>query len=225
MRYPLVDQIRGMAVALMVFFHFFYDMNLFRFVEIDFYNDLFWFGLPRLIVFLFLIAVGLSLCIAHTPKVNWKKFGKRWAILASLAFSISLITYLLFPERWVYFGTLHCIAVCSLIGIFFLRHPKTSLALAATLLIPHISGIYSYPWIKLNHQAMDYIPALPWVGVLLIAIFLYHKNFHLWIPPKNKLTDFLTLLGKHALVIYMAHQPLLFGFSWLCYQLKVFIES
>ena len=44
-RYLILDHIRGLAVVLMVFFHFSYDLNVFGFIKVDMFNDPFWFGL------------------------------------------------------------------------------------------------------------------------------------------------------------------------------------
>ena len=65
-RYAIIDQIRGVAIVLMVFFHLFFDLKMFGAVSINFSKDPFWYFIPRLIVFLFLIAVGLSLALVHS---------------------------------------------------------------------------------------------------------------------------------------------------------------
>ena len=128
-RFPFLDQIRGFAVLLMIIFHFFYDLRLFHFNQIDFKNNPFWFGLPRFIVFLFMLSVGMSLALVHHRGIRWKKFLERWLILVFFAAMVTLSTYFLFPTRWVYFGTLHSIAVCSLLGLLFIDKPHFSIML------------------------------------------------------------------------------------------------
>lgn len=210
-RYPLLDQIRGFAIVLMIIFHFSYDLAVFGHVQIEFQKDPFWWGFPRLIVFLFLTAVGISLRVVHVPDYRWKPFWKRWFKLALFAVLISFSTYFAFPDRWIYFGTLHSIAVTSLMAIPFVRFPRLSGVLALAFLIPVVFFRWSLPWIELPHKSMDYIPAFPWVGVVFLGIFLHSVNFHKLNLPNIRLLRGLSWMGKHSLLIYMLHQPILYG--------------
>lgn len=108
-RYPFVDQLRGIAVILMVIFHFCFDLNFHHFISINIFS-FFWRSFASIIIILFLFTVGMSLVLAHTPKIQWKKFFKRFALLCFLAIFISISTYCLFPKNWIFFGvfTLYC---------------------------------------------------------------------------------------------------------------------
>lgn len=215
-RFPLIDHIRGFAIVLMIFFHFFYNLNLFKYVTIDFQRDLFWFILPRIIVMLFLFCVGISLPLGHLPSIKWPKFCKRFAFVTIGAVGISVITYILFPTRWIYFGTLHCIALCSLLALPFIKYPKISLITGATLLIPGFFKI-TIPWFTMSHRSMDYIAPFPWLGWVLIGIFTFHVNFHRINTEKLIGGRYLSFLGRHSLIIYLTHQPLLYGLVFIFY--------
>ncbi len=195
----------------MIIFHFSYDLAVFGHVNIQFQKDPFWWGFPRLIVFLFMIAVGMSLRLVHIPEFRWKHFWQRWLKLAAFAVIISISTYFAFPDRWIYFGTLHSIAVCSLMAVGFVRYPKICGVLAMAFLLPVVFFKWSLPWIELPHKSMDYIPAFPWVGVVFLGIFLHSVNFHKLTPPDIKPLRGLAWMGKHSLLIYMLHQPILYG--------------
>lgn len=210
-RYNIVDEIRGLAIVLMIIFHFFYDLNVLKFVKINFAQDPFWWGFPRVIVFLFFLSVGLGLPMVHTPQIKWKKFWQRFLKIAGLAILISLVTYFLFPKRWIYFGTLHSIAVCSILALPFLRLPKLALLVFLALAIPSAFFKLDIPWIILHEFSMDYISPFPWLGVVGLGIFLFHKNFHHIQLGMEPLLKPLRFLGKHSLVIYVLHQPLIFG--------------
>ena len=214
-RFPIVDEIRGLAICLMIFFHFSFDLNLFNYAKIDFSNDYFWWLLPRIIVFLFLFTVGLSLGITHQNQIKWKKFWQRFLKIILFALIISSATYILFPEKWIYFGTLHCIALCSLLGLPFLKSPYLCLLIFLGLFLPSIFFDWNIPWFELNHSSLDYISPFPWFGAVTLGIFLFHKKFHHLEPPEKPPLKFLAFLGKNALVIYLFHQPIMFGSLWL----------
>jgi uncharacterized membrane protein len=214
-RFPIVDEIRGLAIVLMIFFHFSFDLNLFNFVKIDFSNNPFWYLLPRIIVFLFLFSVGLSLGIGHRDQIKWKKFWQRLIKIVLFALIISLSTFLIYPDKWIYFGTLHCIALCSLWALPFLRLPSLCLLIFLGLFIPSIFLDWNIPWFEMDHYSLDYISPFPWFGAVTLGIFLFHKNFHHLTLPVNPIFKFLGFLGRNALIIYLVHQPLMFSLIWL----------
>jgi uncharacterized membrane protein len=199
----------------MIFFHFCFDLYHFGYLNIDIIREPFWYFLPRLIVFLFLFAVGMSLKLTHEDKIKWESFWKRFFKISALALVISLVTYFLFPENWIYFGTLHAIALISLLSLPFLKRPNLSLCFALLLFIFSIGFGKNIPWFLLPHESWDYISPFPWVGASLLGIFAAHKGVHLWQIPANPLEGSLNLLGKHSLKIYLIHQPLLFGLVYL----------
>ena len=219
-RYPIIDLIRGFTIILMVFFHFSFDLDYFNFIDIDILHHPFWYFLPRLIVFLFFFAVGMSLKIAHQQKIYWKAFAKRQLKLIFFALLISIVTKYLFPDNWIYFGTLHCIAFISFIGLFFIHREKLALMIALALFIPSIFWDLNLPFFELPIQSFDYISPFPWLGALLIGIYATKLRLHLVKINPNRLIASLQYLGKHSLTIYLLHQPILFGIIFLVSKIK-----
>lgn len=219
-RYPIIDLIRGFTILLMVFFHSSFDLDYFHFIDIDILHHPFWYFLPRLIVFLFFFAVGMSLKIAHHQRIHWKAFGKRQLKLIFFAIIISLVTWYLFPENWIYFGTLHCIALISVIGLFFIHRENLALIIALMLFIPSIVWDKNIPFIELPIQSFDYISPFPWLGALLIGIYATKLQLHLVKINSNRLIASVQYLGKHSLLIYLLHQPILFGIIFLVSKIK-----
>ena len=217
-RYFIIDQIRGAAIVLMIFFHLFFDLTIFGALTINFSKNPFWYFLPRLIVFLFLIAVGLSLSLVHEEKVYWKKFLPRFYKISVLAICISIITWFLFPTTWVYFGTLHCIALCSVMALPLLRYPRLALFISLSLIIPSALFDKNLPWFTLPHASMDYISPFPWFGVVCLGLFLKAKGFHTIHLGHGKVLSALSLLGRHSLKIYILHQPLIYGTLYLFFR-------
>lgn len=217
-RLHLPDCLRLLAMALMIFYHFSYDLVFFRYIYFDIMTEPFWWFLPRLIVFLFLFTVGWSLHLVHAEKIKWKSFLKRFFKISIAATSISVVTYFLFPDRWIYFGTLHCIALSSFGTLALLKYPRLSLVLGLSLLISSMFG-YNIPWIKLPHAAMDHVELFPWIGASFLGnamAFYYPKT--LTLQRFEELRFFqkpswviLQKISEHSLFIYLVHQPILFG--------------
>lgn len=212
-RYPWLDAIRSFAIYLMVIFHLSYDLDLFGHVDIDFQADPFWLWFPCVIVFLFLLSVGLSLRQAHYPDPRWPSFWKRWLKIAVSALGISIATYFAFPKGWVYFGTLHNIAINSLLCLPFLGRPRAALIVCIAILLGELLGV-QWPWIEMSHSSMDYIPALPWLAWVLLGIYLHSIGAHKIPFPSGQIWQKLIWPGKHSLIIYLGHQVVLYSLVW-----------
>lgn len=219
-RYRLVDHWRAVAIILMIFFHFSFDLNVFGYIKIDVQKDLFWWFLPRIIVFMFMMAVGVSLRIVHKDGFKPKKFWPRFIQISVFALIISATTYFMFPKNWVYFGTLHSISVCSFLALPFISRPKLAGVLGTLIIMPSLVG-FDYPFYKMQHISMDYIPPLPWLGHVLIGIYCEFRNWDKFsyktLPaPTEKLLNF---MGRHGLAIYVLHQPIMYGILYGFYLL------
>ena len=214
---------RGIAIIMMIAFHFIYDLNSFGFSDIPLFTH--WAGIAWrcLIVFLFLSAVGISLVIAHGKGINFKKFLKRLLYLGIAALFVSAGTYVMFPDGWVYFGILHLIWFSTIIAISFVNLPKTSLLIAALILIgaifdqPNLSFISYLLEPYLPFGSVDYYPLFPWLSFVFIGIYLGHNPYYqkIFIFRLN----WLEVIGKHALIIYLTHQIVLFSIVSLAYNL------
>ncbi len=230
-RYVAVDGLRGMAVVLMVIYHLTFDLNYFGQVEIDFYNDPLWLGFRTLIVSMFLGLVGVSLHLATRHGVNRKAFLHRLLLLIFNAALVSMGSYMVFPDSMIYFGILHFIALASLLGLLMIRFYWLNLILGTGLLAAGIflqHPLFDHPllhWVGLmTHKPIteDYVPLIPWFGVVLVGLFLGRRYFggesvpHLlrW-PGEPPAMRALTLMGRHSLLIYMLHQPILIGTMFL----------
>ncbi len=235
-RYQLIDILRGVAIALMVFYHFCYDLTYFQLSGFDFYRDPFWLNLRTLIVSLFLGLVGVSLVLAVEHGINKRRYFKRLGLLVLFALAISINSYFMFPGRTIVFGILHFIAFASVAGLLFVRWPLVSLLLGIGLI--SLDRIYQHAffdqawvhWLGLmTHKPAteDYVPVIPWFGVVLIGIFIGHQvqkaaslQFVKTWQSNSPLARGLALAGRHSLLIYVLHQPFLFGVLWLAIRIS-----
>lgn len=219
-RSPFLDILRGFTVVLMIIFHFSFDLDYFGLIQVDIIKDPFWYFFPRLIVFLFLFVTGMALAITHRNGFLIKPFLKRLMLIVFWAAVVSAATFFLFPDSWIYFGTLHAIVVISCFTIPFLKWPRVSLVVALALFIPSVFFDVTLPWFQLPHSSWDYISPFPWMGASLLGIFAVHKGLQ-FIPVKeSEISKALSFLGKHSLFVYLIHQPILFGLLFLLMKLK-----
>ena len=206
----------------MIIFHFIFDLEFFRLANFPFLGELYWMCFPRFIVFLFLICVGMGLALVHKNKIQWHLVRKRFLKLGAWAIVITVVTYILLPQNYIFFGILHCIATTSVAAVFLAKRPKLCLVLCLLIVIPAL--IFKPTLIPLEKWLgvvpADYIPFYPWIGIVLLGIFLESINVHKIPLKRNMLTRPFEIMGKHSLKIYLVHQPVLLGSLFLIYKLK-----
>jgi len=230
-RFSAIDALRGFAVALMVAYHFCFDLNYYGWIQVNLNDDPFWLNSRAIIVTLFLCVVGISLVLANRNAIDWRAWLRRLGILAGCAALVSASSYALFPQSWIFFGVLHFVVVASVLGLVFLRWPRLDLAMGIILVVVGSTvelPFFNQPglqWLGLMTYkpfTEDYVPLLPWFGVVLIGLFLGRLALRekrlapvmAW-KPKSAPGRSLAFAGRHSLLIYMLHQPLLMGVLYL----------
>lgn len=228
-RYALIDALRGFAIFLMIAYHFSFDLNYYGWIHQDFNHAPFWLFARACIVSLFLLLVGISL-VLNTQRPSSNSFWRRQAKLLAACLAVSLGSYMIFPDSFIFFGILHFIFIASLAGRWCVRFDQANLV--ASLLVLLEGLIYSNPifnapplnWIGfMTYKPIteDYVPFFPWFGVVLFGIFLGKRLIAKQLP--QWLTDYqparrilpLILAGRHSLAIYLLHQPILLGILYL----------
>jgi len=229
-RSPHIDAWRGTACVLMIFYHFCYDLNYLQIMAFDFYHHPFWLGSRTLIISLFIGIVGISLYLATKRGLRVPAFGKRLAILIGVALLISIVSFIIFHERFIFFGILHFIAVASVVGLLFLRWFWFNIISGISLLIIGFNVQHSWfdqdilQWIGLmtyKPPTEDYVPLLPWFGIVLLGIALgkyLHNNGFIYQPIHSLWGRQLAWMGQHSLLIYILHQPILLGVLWVVWK-------
>ncbi len=210
-RADFIDLLRTIAICWMVIFHFAYDLKTLGFTYTDFSSG-FWYYFPRLIAGSFLFIVGLSLHLAYKDGINWSKFWQRQIKIGAGAIIISISTYFIFPANWVYFGTLHCIFFATFFGVFFINKRLLTLGLILLILLGIFSG-FDLLWLSvlIKKPSMDFIPIYPWFICTLLGLFVASFDGFWKFVYNCRTHPLLALPGKHSLIIYLLHQPIIFG--------------
>ena len=236
-RLPLIDAARGLAVAAMIVYHFSWDLRYFGFITADVAGDLGWRIFARLIAGSFIFVAGVSLVLATRNGLHLDRYVKRLAILVGAAASVTLVTWFVFPDNFIFFGILHHIALASVLGLAFIRAPLPMVIAAAVLCFaipPLLAGpAFDHPaliWLGLASyfpRTNDFVPVFPWFGVVLAGIatarlaptlvadgpvLAMTRRLSGWIPWP------LLWMGRHSLAIYLLHQPILLGLVYLAAQ-------
>jgi uncharacterized membrane protein len=205
----------------MIIFHFCYDLRYFGHVDWDIPNGAYWWPFRYFIVGLFTFTLGLSLSLAYSGYFNRAKFFKRLLQLLLAALIVTVSSFFLFPDTWIYFGILHFMLVASLLGVGFVHWPKLALILAVVILMGYYFGLLSndFPFNYLNHylpnDTEDFVPLFPWLAWMFLGVGIagFYPIGNIALPCAYLLKS-LALAGKHGLLIYLIHQPMLFlGFG------------
>jgi len=225
-RWPLVDLARGVAIVAMVAYHACFDLAHFGWLSADFNSDWRWLSFRSAILSSFLAIAGFSLALAAARETDPRRFWKRVATIAGAALLVSAGSYAMFPESFIWFGVLHAIAVMSIVTRYLLPLDAWLFPIGAAIVA---AGAYvAVPafdrpllqWLGMmtfKPRTEDYVPILPWLGVMLMgaaAGLRVVRRQSLAAALARRLRPrfrWLSWLGRHSLVIYLAHQQLLIG--------------
>lgn len=228
-RLHFLDALRGVALIAMASYHFTWDLEFFGYLEPGTSTQ----GALRLyaraIASSFLFLAGFSLVLAHYPQLRPSAFLRRLGIVALAAAAISAATWWFTPDAWIFFGILHAIALCSLIGLAFLRLPPLVTLLAACIVIALPSllrlSAFDHPallFLGLSERlprSNDFVPLMPWLGALLCGIatarFLVDRNMLNELAKLPSGPAWLRFAGRHSLSVYLLHQPVLIALLYL----------
>lgn len=233
-RFEAVDALRGLAMVWMTIFHFSFDLNQFGYLKQDFYHDPLWTWQRTLIVSLFLFCAGLGQAIAVAQGQSWPRFWRRWSQVVACALLVTLGSWWMYPQSYIYFGVLHGMALMLIMARLTVRWGGRLWWLGAGAIATQIVAVYEMNtwataefatifnakqlnWLGLVTQkpiTEDYVPLLPWLGVMWWGVaagtWLTRQGAALSWPLPAALKP-LAMLGRWSLSYYMLHQPVMIG--------------
>ncbi len=223
-RLDAIDALRGLALLGMFAFHLIWDLGYFQLVSPDLPYEPGVMGFGHGVAASFLFLVGASLALASRHGVNKRAFWRRLLAIGAAAAGVSAATYWMFPQSFIFFGILHCIALSSLLALPLLRAPLRLVAVMAlaALVAPLMieSTVFDAPgfwWLGLGTRqplSNDWRPLLPYFGVVLAGLvatrLLLARGLPAWLTnwraqaPAGRA---LVWGGRHSLLVYLVHQP------------------
>jgi len=231
-RFWEIDFFRGLAIIIMIFFHVFYALYYFDVLTFNIFKST-WIYLAISGFSIFFILVGISLTLSYSKNIiNHKSKSqifyhnlRRGLMIFCWGLLITVITWFFIREDYVIFGVLHFIGISIIIAYPFLRLKYWNILFGIIIILIGLSlraFSFDLPWLLWlgfrphNFFTVDYFPLLPHFGIILIGIALgnifyenYRRNYS--IPDLSKYLGmkFFCFLGRHSLVIYLLHQPIL----------------
>ena len=223
-----VDALRGVAIIIMAIYHLVWDLYGLGGWDIEMYTG-FWHYWQLTTATMFIGLVGVSMHLRYQRmlargRLSFWPFFQRGVVIFSWGMTLSLVTYIYYPAAYIRFGILHFIGVSIILAYPFLRFRWLNLALGVgLLLLPEVvSWRHSIPWLEWlgmiddPHPAFDYYPVIPWIGVVLIGVFLGRiffpqGNRRFALPDLSRFAPmrWLALAGQNSLLIYLIHQPII----------------
>lgn len=237
-RFHALDLLRTTAITCMTIYHAAFDLSRFYEWDIDVFSPS-WLAFARGTATLFLLLSGASAAISLDrmrtldPHRRLRKHLLRFARIGGAALLVSVATYAIDPATYVRFGILHLIATAGLllplavplkeraallgIGLIGIGLPLRMLRADTALLLP-----FGVP--PAGFRTVDYFPLLPWLGVMLIGYAIGYRFYVRALKRGNvgtfKPVNMPTILlwpGRHSLLLYLLHQPLIMAVLWLLF--------
>ena len=224
-RIEIIDALRGLSVTLMVIHHAFYDFVVFLDAPRWIYTNPVFDVLQAIFIGVFIGVSGVS---SRFSRGN----VERGAIVIVIAVIITYITVRM--EMPIYFGILHLL---GFLMIFYgltqklwnkIPRKAAPFIYIALILASILARRYLSPesdnlvirdllsvlgWHQPGFVSFDYQVILPWIFVFLFGTwaggYIRESKFPSWFYEMK--VPFFPLVGRHALLVYVLHQPILYA--------------
>jgi uncharacterized membrane protein len=230
-----IDVARTFAIGLMVVYHIAYDVDLLAAeVALDLRRGG-WLALQVTCGSMFLALVGISFWIAHQRGLSsglrgaalWRRHARRGAEVLAGAALVTVVTRVaLGPDDVVRFGILHLIALAMLVVLPLMVRLgawNAAIGIAAVAIGVVVNDVGSdVPGALVlgfdpGYAGQDWYPLLPWAGASLVGVAIGAVLY----PDGERGSGLRRRMGaprgaaragapgRHALPIYLLHQPVL----------------
>jgi uncharacterized membrane protein len=217
-RIDCIDALRGLSVVLMVAHHLLYDLVEFMGAPAWLFSNPVFDALHYLFAGIFVFLSGVSSRFSRSNV-------RRGLITLGAALAVTAVTW--FIKMPVWFGILHLLASCMLLyGV--LRGPLERISRPAAPFIyaagfaasaaavrwtnPGGGYLWALGWPGPRFWSSDYFPLFPWLFVFLMGTWAGAYIAEGSLPRRFYETKIplLAAIGRKSLIIYLAHQPVLY---------------
>ena len=239
MRVFFIDVSRGISVLAMICYHFYWDLGYFGFIDLGTVIQGLGLLAAQVIGVSFITIAGISGRVLTFSKNFKAKFSKRIVKLIILSAMVSLATFFMDKNNFIFFGILHFLTICSIISLILVNVTKSYLLFLIffVVVIVSLSSItFDLPtilsWLGFNKTppiTNDFYPLFPWLTFYLLGFWVgqiimdrqrsFLESISFIYLLNNKLFKFLEYVGKNSLLIYIFHQPILFSLFLMFIQL------
>lgn len=240
-RYALLDELRGLDLVSMMLYHACWDLAFLFGVEMKWYAATPGHLWQQSICWVFILLSGFCVPLGHHTL-------RRGATVFGAGVLVTAVTLLFMPEERVIFGVLTFLGAAMLLtGILepLLQKvpPAAGLVVSAVLfalcysvssgwvgvgswklLLPQ--GLYAnyltafFGFYPEGFFSTDYFALLPWIFLFWAGYFGHRSIGRARMEPlRRSVCAPLGWMGRHSLVLYLLHQPVIFGVLWVIFQI------
>jgi uncharacterized membrane protein len=231
-----IDLLRTTAIVMMVVYHAAWDVDM---LSVESLLDPFsggWRALQVACGSLFLAVMGMTLAVMNargrarglTGWPLYRRHARRAGTVLAAALLVSAVTFVVFGgDDYVRFGILHCIGVAMLLCPLVIRLGVGLLPLAVAVAWAGLALADAEPrdapWLlpfgvpQVGGEGVDWYPLLPWLAPALVGLWLgsvlypggARGRWGARLARVPRWAPRATAPGRHALPIYLVHQPVL----------------
>lgn len=212
-----LDAFRGVCILAVVVLHLMFDLDL------PLLQHPVMQAVNRAVGIGFVVLSGLCVTLGSRPL-------RRGLEVFACAMAITAVTWcmaklgFLHPGMVIHFGVLHLLGICMLLWPVFRKLPAGVLAVLAlaVILLGHwfetltVTSGWLFPLglTAKTFSSGDYFPLAPHLGWFFLGAVLgktLYKEKRSRLPERFCQTPFFCWCGRHSLLIYLIHQPVLYG--------------
>lgn len=237
-RVYFLDELRGLCILLMVVYHAAYDLVYIFNVNIPVFHS-------RILAFAQPFVAGIFIFISGIACRYSKNNLKRGIMTLSLGIVISAVTFVFMRDQMIWFGILHFLGIsmmlfpllrpamdktpvdfglllCAALFVFTFNISQGSVGIASVFSIALPASLYESKFLfpfGFSGGGADYFPLFPWAFVFLAGAYL-GKFFVSGRMPQffyRKHVPFLSAVGRYTIIIYILHQPVVYGILQLVF--------
>ncbi len=238
-RVHTLDELRGFAIFCMVFYHAFFTVGYF--FKIEWGRVLVDFFMPAEPYFaaMFIVISGIACCLTHSNLERGVKLALISAVVSLVTYltlggsdmirfgilhmlAVGMLLYGLFHKYLRLIPNWLGLLLNVFLFVFSYHIVDRSLGLPFLFKIHLPAEWYSTSYLFMfgfpdyGFESSDYFPIFPWIFIFFAGAFIGRIAVKRGFPKfmMKKRIGFFAFLGRKSLIIYLVHQPVIFG---ICY--------